>query len=126
VLISPVFRNTKGTASVHVQVEASDSSDRSGDRSGARVNIALAESAVVSDVLRGENSGRKLNHVAVVRSLTDLGSLDANGAFSADIPLTGELEHWAGKRIIAFVQNRQYGRIEGAAVERMDRRQIGR
>ena len=78
--------------------------------------VALAENAVVSDVLRGENRGRRLDHVAVVRSLRELGSLDAAGGFSADIALNGELERWNGTRIIAFAQNQQYGRILGAAV----------
>ena len=45
----------------------------------------------------------------------DVGSLDSTGAFSADIPLTGELAQWSGKRIVAFIQDRQYGRIQGAA-----------
>jgi hypothetical protein len=113
VRISAVFKNSRGVPAVHVDVERPDNSV---DRGAAQLKVALAENAVVSDVLRGENGGRKLNHVAVVRSLMDLGSLNAAGAFSADIPLTGELEHWNGKRIVAFVQNQQYGRIRGAAV----------
>jgi hypothetical protein len=51
----------------------------------------------------------------VVRSLTAVGALDSAGALNADIPLTGELAQWSGKRIIAFVQDRQTGRIQGAA-----------
>ena len=112
VRVSPVFRNVHGVPVVHAQVDASG---KPADR-GAQVRLALAESAVVSDVLRGENSGRKLDHVAVVRSLLDLGHLDGAGAFSADIPLTGELEHWNGKRIVVFVQDPQYGPIRGAAL----------
>jgi hypothetical protein len=53
--------------------------------------------------------------VAVVRSLTELGRLDPAGAFSADVPLTGELEQRNGKRLIAFVQDQQEGPIRGAA-----------
>ena len=87
VRISPVFKTSRGAAAIHVQVEPSAAS---ADR-GAQVIVALAENAVVSDVRRGENSGRRLDHVAVVRSLRDLGTLDAAGAFSADITLTGEL-----------------------------------
>lgn len=113
VRISPVFRNSRGVPTVHAQVEASD---KPAIRGGAEVKMALAESAVVSDVLRGENSGRTLNHVAVVRSLLDLGRVDGAGTFSADIPLTGELAHWNGKRIIVFVQDPQFGRIRGAAL----------
>lgn len=110
--ISPVFRNSRGVPAVHVAVEPSG---KSAGKSPAQLEVALAENAVVSHVRSGENSGRKLDHVAVVRTLTDLGSLDSAGAFSADIPLTGELAQWNGKRIIAFVQNRQYGPIRGAA-----------
>jgi hypothetical protein len=112
VRISPVFKNNRGVATVHVEVEPSG---KSADRSPAQLVAALAESAVVSHVRSGENNGRKLEHVAVVRSLTDLGSLNSAGGFSADVPLTGELAQWSGKRIIAFVQDRQYGRIQGAA-----------
>ena len=112
VQISPVFKNSRGEAAVYVQVDPTGKSAAQGD---ARLMIALAENAVVSRVLRGENGGRKLDHVAVVRSLMDLGRLDDAGAFSTDIPLTGELEQWNGKRIIAFVQDKQYGRIQGAA-----------
>ena len=112
VRISPVFKNSRGAVAIHVQVEPSgEPADR-----GAQVILALAENAVVSDVRRGENSGRRLDHVAVVRSLRDLGTLDAAGAFSGDVTLTGELESWNSKRIIVFVQNQQYGRIRGAAV----------
>jgi hypothetical protein len=110
--ISPVFRNSQGLPTVHVQVEPPEKSAKSGS---AQLTVALAESAVVSHVLAGENSGRRLDHVAVVRSLVNLGRLDAAGGFSADIPLTGELEQWSGKRIIAFVQDQHYGRIRGAA-----------
>ena len=112
VRISSVFNNSRGVPSVHVQVDASEKSEARGD---ARIMIALAENAAVSRVLRGENSGRKLDHVAVVRSLIDLGPSDPSGAFSADVPLTGELEQWSGKRIVAFIQGQQFGRIQGAA-----------
>ncbi len=112
VQISPVFRNIKGVPTVHIQI---DPSGKAANQGAAQLKVALAENAVISDVLRGENSGRKLDHVAVVRSLVDLGRLNANGTFSADLRLTGELGHWNGKRIIAFVQNQQYGRIQGAA-----------
>jgi hypothetical protein len=112
VRISPVFKNSHGVPAVHVEVEPSA---RSAGRSPAQLEVALAENAVVSHVRSGENNGRKLDHVAVVRSLTDMGGLDSAGAFSADIPLTGELAQWNSRRIIAFVQNRKYGRIQGAA-----------
>jgi len=117
VAISPVSRNSHGVPVVHVEVgrAEAESSGKSAAGNPAQVEIALAENAVVSHVRAGENNGRKLDHVAVVRSLTTVGTLDSAVAWSADIPLTGELAQWNGKRIIAFVQDRQTGRIEGAA-----------
>jgi hypothetical protein len=114
VQISSVFKNSRGVSSVEVRV---DPSEKFAARGGAKLMLALAENTVVSHVLRGENSGRKLDHVAVVQSLTltELGHVDPAGVFSAAIPLTGELEHWNGKRLIAFVQDQQEGRIQGAA-----------
>jgi hypothetical protein len=111
--ISPVFTNSKGVPAVHVQVEPPEKSGAPGNE---QLTVALAENAVVSHVRSGENSGRKLDHVAVVRSLVELGRLDAAGAFSADIPLTDAFGQWSGKRIIALVQDRDYGRIRGAAL----------
>ena len=110
--ISEVFPNRDGVPAVHVQVEPSG---KSTGKKPAQVEIALAENAVVSHVRAGENNGRSLDHVAVVRSLKTVGSLDSAGAFSADMPLTGELAQWNGKRMISFVQDRQSGRIQGAA-----------
>lgn len=112
-----MFRNSLGVPVVHVQVGHNqvEPTAKSAGRNPAQVQLALAENAVVSHVRSGENNGRKLDHVAVVRSLTVVGTLDPAGAWSADIPLTGELAPWNGKRIIAFVQDRQTGRIQGAA-----------
>ncbi len=76
--------------------------------------LALAENALVSHVRSGENNGRKLGHVAVVRRLTVLvGTLDLAGALSR-YPDYRELAQWNGKRIIAIVQDRQSGRIHVA------------
>jgi hypothetical protein len=118
VLISPVFKNSREVPAVHIRVEASG---KASDGGTARLKVALAENAVVSDILRGENRGRKLDHVAVVRNLVDVGNLDASGAFNADVPLAGELEHWNGKRIIAFVQKQPFGRIKGAGFRLLPR-----
>jgi hypothetical protein len=110
--ISSVFTNNQGVPAVHVQVAAQERPAASGR---GKLTVALAENAVVSHVRAGENSGRKLEHVAVVRGLLELGRLNADGAFAADIPLTGAFAQWGGRRIIAFVQDQNYGRIRGAA-----------
>ena len=112
VQISPVFNSSRGVPTVHVQV---DPAEKAASRANGRLLVALAENAAISHVLRGENSGRKLDHVAVVRSLKDFGRMDSTRVFSADIALTGELENWSGKRLIVFVQDEHYGPIRGAA-----------
>src|ERR1700674_5650923 len=70
VRISSVFKNSQGVPSVCVQVDASE---KAAARGCVEVMIALVENSVVCYVLRGESSGRKLFHVAVVRILIDLG-----------------------------------------------------
>ena len=110
--ISPVT-DTSGVPTVNVDVAPVSQPTGLKD---AHLILALANNSAVSHVLRGENRGRELRHVAVVRSLTDLGRFNPIKGFSQSVPLTGELKQWDGMRLIAFVQEREYGRIQGAAV----------
>ena len=110
--ISPVT-DTSGVPTVNVDVAPVSQPTGLKD---AHLILALANNSAVSHVLRGENRGRELRHVAVVRSLTDLGRINPTQGFSQSVPLTGELKQWDGMRLIAFVQEREYGRIQGAAV----------
>jgi hypothetical protein len=77
------------------------------------VFVALAESHAESKVLRGENSGRVLSHVASVRSLAAVGSLKAGNSFANEISLP--VPQGAGRdlRIVAFVQDKATGRVFG-------------
>ena len=75
--------------------------------------VALDHAA--SEVSRGENAGRHLTHVAVVRSLTKIGSVGQGQALSQDIslrldPSTAE----SNLRVIAFLQEPGQARILGA------------
>jgi hypothetical protein len=80
---------------------------------GALVVVALASEAETSQVPRGENSGRVLRHVGVVRTLQTVGKIDAQGAFAKDIRLPFPV---AGKgRAVAFVQDPVTRRILGVA-----------
>ena len=74
---------------VHVMVK-----DKSGDRISLAVNVdatkpsgdvllAIAETGLASDVVRGENAGRNLKHSAVVRKLSTIGKLKSGEVFSA-------------------------------------------
>jgi hypothetical protein len=80
---------------------------------GGDVFLAVARNAASSQVLRGENQGRSLRHVAIVRSLSQIGSLKTRTGFAKDVPLSGgESED----RAIAFVQEPGPGRVRGAAL----------
>jgi hypothetical protein len=112
ITISTVSRNAGGAPVVEVQVIPLSGSAARGD---ASIFVAIAENSTVSHVLRGENSGRVLRHVAVVRSLSEVGRIGSDGKFRKQIPLSGDLTQWKGKRFIAFVQDADFGRIRGSA-----------
>lgn len=86
---------------------------------GETVNVflALTESGLASDVARGENSGRKLTHVGVVRSLKALGGLPAapGTSFGADIDVPIE-QGWRREnlRAVVFAQERGTRRVLAA------------
>ena len=79
---------------------------------GASVFVAIAEKSAVSHVLRGENGGRTLRHVAVVRSLTEAGRVGKDGAFHLQYALDSTSNN---KRLVVFIQDPAFGRIRGAA-----------
>jgi hypothetical protein len=71
---------------------------------------------VESQVLHGENGGRRLTHVAVVQQLTKIGRLERGKSFGEDVPL--KLKPGTNPnnvRIVAFVQEPGPGRLLGAA-----------
>ncbi len=85
--------------------------------SGGDVYVALALNEAVSQVARGENGGRKLRHVAVVQSLTQIGKISGKSAFSKEIDLPAGKEADPRRyRVVAFVQEREQGRVLGAAL----------
>lgn len=78
------------------------------------VFLALAESRVESKVLRGENSGRFLIHVAVVRTLVPAGSVAGGASFDKEVNLPVPQGAGRSLRIVAFVQNKSTGRVVGS------------
>jgi hypothetical protein len=79
------------------------------------VFVALTEDDLSSAVKRGENVGRTLTHVAVVRALQTLGTLETE-AFVADGRLPLE-PGWkpARMRAVVWLQGRAANRVYGAA-----------
>ena len=87
---------------------------RAAIRAEATLVAALAENATRSEVARGENAGRTLHHVAVVRVLKDFGSGAADGR---PLQLSGAGLSAAEKdgeplRLVVFLVNRSSGHGE--------------
>lgn len=88
-------------------------------RYNADVYVAVTLDHAESQVLRGENGGRRLTHVAVVESLRKVGRIDHGGSFGGDfeMKLKPGMDP-ANLRIVAFVQEPGTGKVLGAALRR--------
>ncbi len=86
----------------------------------SEVLIAAADESDESHVEHGENEGRTLKHVAVLRSLTRVGTIDGSGEFSQEVKVK---LHRGGKggnlRIVAIVQEAPAGRVLGVGSARL-------
>ena len=81
---------------------------------GLELYAVLADDEDASSVSAGENSGRKLTHVAVVRAMQKVAALHGPYAAPVRIDLPGNHPH--GKmRLIVFAQKGQNGPIFGVA-----------
>jgi hypothetical protein len=82
--------------------------------SGSEVMIALAQDAAASSVARGENGGRVLHHVAVVRTLEALGKGVGDGR---ELTVKLPAQEAAGPmRLVVFYVDRRSGHVTGAAM----------
>ncbi len=93
--------------------------DGNSDKHNADVFVAVALDRVESQVLRGENGGRRLTHVAVVLQLTKIGKLPKGKTFDESVQL--KLKPGTDPRnirIVAFVQEPGPGRLLGAALRK--------
>ena len=80
--------------------------------SSGDVWLALADDHDASQVAAGENKGRRLEHIAVVRSLRKIGSVKHGGNFRHSIELPAAA---APQRVVVFMQESAQGRVTGAA-----------
>jgi hypothetical protein len=81
------------------------------------VIAVLADDADRSNVLRGENGGRLLQHVSVARSLTRVAVVrgDAEQSIHLSLPDGFQLGGGSGHHVILFAQEPHQGAIVGAA-----------
>ena len=91
----------------------------------ADVYLVVALNHAESQVLRGENSGRRLTHVGVVQSLTKIGSIEAGKGFAQDVRVKVDSKSdpnnldMTNMRVIAFVQQAGQRQVLGAAQEKI-------
>jgi hypothetical protein len=115
VRIGEVTVEAGNPAVLRTRIEA----DGDSDKHSADVYVAVALDRVESQVLHGENGGRRLTHVAVVVQLTKVGRVKKGETF-------GETVHMKLKpgtdpknvRVVVFVQEPGPGRLLGAAVRK--------
>lgn len=93
--------------------------DGTSERHNADVYVAVALDHAESQVLRGENGGKHLRHVAVVEQLKRVGKLEKGKSFGQDLDLKLKPGmNSANVRIIVFVQEPGPGRVVGVASQK--------
>lgn len=115
VRIGDVTVDPGNPAVLHAHVET----DANSEKHNAEVFVAVALDHVESQVLRGENGGRHLIHVAVVQELTKVGKLPKGKNFAQDVQL--KLKPGTDPkniRLVALVQESGPGKVLGAALHR--------
>ena len=85
----------------------------------AEVVFALALEHAESQVSRGENGGRHLEHVAILRSLRPSGKVHSGQSLAKDFELSIP-RPTSAYRLIAFLQQPDQGKIFGAAIQRVN------
>ena len=82
--------------------------------------VAIADNKAESHVTRGENGGRNLVHVGVVRSLKQAGTVDLDTGFARDVAFSVAPGIGSnGLRFVAFIQDPRSGRVLGVAAQRL-------
>jgi hypothetical protein len=94
--------------------------DGTAARHSADVYAVIALNHAESQVLRGENGGRRLTHAAVALDLVRIGRLEKGKPFSQDFQarLNSGLDP-ANLRLIVFVQEAGPGSVVGAALSKV-------
>lgn len=84
-----------------------------GETNNTSLLVALVEKNATSKVERGENAGRTLSHVQIVRKLQSINLQGhAAGTVNIAVPTGFSAEGW---EVVAFAQNNTNGEITGAA-----------
>jgi hypothetical protein len=118
VRIGPVTVDAGNPTLLRARIET----DANFDNHNADVYVAVALDRVESQVLRGENGGRHLVHVAVVQELTKVGKLPKGKSFAQDVQLKLKPDtDLKNIRLVALVQEPGPGKVLGAALQKPTR-----
>lgn len=86
----------------------------------ARIYLVLAADQARSHVMHGENAGKDLEHVAVVESLVQIGTVTAGTSFQKDVRSALPPGLRAGNlRVAVFVQDAMSKRVLGVAQDKL-------
>jgi hypothetical protein len=118
-----VPKQTLSIEDAHWENSAAQFSVRGAADPGTRLIAVLAADATQSEVSRGENAGRKLHHVAVVRVMKDLGS---NAADGRPLRLAGGSLFHTGEatgpvRLVVFLVDHKTGHVRAVAEQTLGR-----
>jgi hypothetical protein len=114
-----VLRSKDESLKIQIRVEVPP---EGATREPADVVIAITEDNISSDVRRGENSGRHLQHSSVVRSMQAAGTLKAPLREWSGTASVTTLPDWklADLKVIGFLQEQHSRRIVGVGWTRVD------
>jgi len=96
----------------HLQIDrnALHATVETGSGQGGKLFAVLAADTASTRVMRGENAGKSLSHVAVVRSLEELGASPKD--YRLELPLPADTPEKL--RLILFLQDGKTGRVLGS------------
>ena len=112
--VSVKAKKDAGAVQVHVEVGALQGTKTAG------VYLVLAADRARSNVLRGENAGRQLEHVAVVQSLVKIADVTSASALEKDVRLAIPPALSSGNlRVAVFVQDFASKRVLGVGQDKL-------
>jgi hypothetical protein len=97
-------------------------SDANSGKHKADVYVAIALDHAESQVLRGENNGRHLSHVAVVTEFAKVGKLEPGKSFGQDFRVKLKLPGPSptSLRVVAFAQESGPGKVLGVVLKSVE------
>lgn len=115
VRISNITVDPSNSAILHAHIEV----DTNPDKHNADVYLAVALNHVESQVLRGENGGKHLVHVAVVQQLNKVGKVPKGKSFAQDVQVKLKPnEDLKNIRLVAFAQEPSQGKLLGVTMQK--------